>query len=62
MQMVQPPLKITIVWLQWGIEHFETLYELWQSFGPTTDERFTTELFAQDQRTSWCNFCLPQCC
>ena len=51
-QMVQPPPKITIVWLQWGIDQFETLYELWQGFGPT-DEHFTTELFAQDQRTPW---------
>ena len=43
--MVQPPANVTFAWLSWPKDQLETLFQMWQSFAPKTDARFTSELY-----------------
>ena len=56
--MVQPPANVTFVWTSWPMDQLETLFQMWQSFAPKTDARFTSELYMS---SSGAGFLLPRC-
>ena len=45
MQLAKPPANVTFAWIAWPFSQLEAVFDLWQSWAPTTNSHITSELY-----------------